>query len=185
MTRSDHRSGSDRVMEVVESEGWPEDEIVLNVQGDEPLIPSAVLDQLVETLAADPGLDSATLCEPLNDYEDLIDPNLVKVVRDARGRALYFSRAAIPHDRERFPTPGTLPTGLWWRHIGVYAYRVRALRRFVDLPMGELESVEKLEQLRLLENGLTMQVEASRRPVPGGVDTEQDLYRVRDLFREA
>jgi len=184
LTRTDHPSGSDRVMEVVAGERWPDDEIVLNVQGDEPLIPPEVLDQLAAALSADGSLASATLCERITEVDELMNPNLVKVVRSTDHRALYFSRAPIPYGRDSFPAlPAVLPaSGRWWRHIGVYAYRVAALRRFVELPMGELEAQEKLEQLRLLENGMQMRVEEACRPVPGGVDTKQDLDRVRNLL---
>ena len=184
MTRSDHASGSDRVMEVATNRGWADDAIVLNVQGDEPQVPAAVLNQLADSLAADSTLASATLCEPVLTYEALLDPNLVKVVRASDGRALYFSRAAIPFGREHFSASGEragdLPAvGRWWRHIGVYGYRCWALRRFVGLPLGQLEALEKLEQLRLLENGLEMQVLEACEEVPGGIDTPEDLERVR------
>lgn len=184
MTRPDHPSGSDRVMEVVADAGWPEDEVVLNVQGDEPLIPPAVLDQLAAAMARDQALESATLCEPILRHADLQNPNVVKVVRAADGRALYFSRAAIPFRRDGMDASGGgLPSaGRWWRHVGVYGYRVGALRRFVSLPTGALEDLEKLEQLRLLENAMTMRVLEACETVPGGVDTPEDLERVRALF---
>ncbi|HEY5645152.1 MAG TPA: 3-deoxy-manno-octulosonate cytidylyltransferase, partial [Pseudomonadales bacterium] len=178
-TRTDHPSGSDRVMEVVARCGWPEDDVVLNVQGDEPLVPPAVLDQLAASLTDAAGFASATLCEPIARLEDLLNPNVVKVVRDAENRALYFSRAAIPHRRDGWTSNDGAPPadGRWWRHVGVYAYRVWALKRFVSLPTGLLEDLEKLEQLRLLENGMDMRVEQACEPVPGGVDTEADLQR--------
>jgi 3-deoxy-manno-octulosonate cytidylyltransferase (CMP-KDO synthetase) len=189
MTRADHPSGSDRIMEVATGEGWGDDDVVLNVQGDEPLVPAEVLDQLAAALAVEPELASATLCEPVTDYPELANPNVVKVIRGADERALYFSRAAIPHDRDHFSAePGALPDSLpeegeWWRHIGVYAYRVWALRKFVSLPVGRLERLERLEQLRLLENGLPMRVAVACQQVPAGVDTEDDLNRVRELLR--
>ena len=171
-------------MEVVEIEGWPNDEIVLNVQGDEPLIPPEVLDQLASLLSAEPELASATLCDPLQRYADLLDPNLVKVVRNADNRAMCCSRAPIPYARDLFTgPPDELPeSGSWWRHIGVYGYRAWALRRFVELPRSSLEAIEKLEQLRLLENGIQMRVEEACQHVPGGVDTEQDLAHIRALL---
>ncbi|MGE0623068.1 MAG: 3-deoxy-manno-octulosonate cytidylyltransferase [Pseudomonadales bacterium] len=185
MTRRDHPSGSDRVMEVVGAAGWPEDDVVLNVQGDEPLIPPAVLDQLAAAMNADTAVASATLCEPIARRADLDNPNVVKVVRAADGRALYFSRSPIPYRRDGLEAPsGGLPAeGRWWRHVGVYAYRVRALDRFVRLPPGTLEQLEKLEQLRLLENAMDMLVLEACEPVPGGVDTPEDLARVRALLR--
>ena len=184
MTRTDHASGSDRVMEVVTARGWDDDEIVLNVQGDEPQIPAAVLEQLAQALDLDSAVASATLCEPVETFEALLDPNLVKVVRASDQRALYFSRAPIPYGRDLFDeSRGVLPgQGQWWRHIGVYGYRCWALQRFVNLPVGTLEALEKLEQLRLLENGLEMLVLQACEPVPGGIDTPEDLARVRALF---
>jgi 3-deoxy-manno-octulosonate cytidylyltransferase (CMP-KDO synthetase) len=182
MTRADHASGSDRVMEVVAARGWSDDDVVLNVQGDEPLIPPAVLNQLAEVLLGQPALASATLCEPVRTYAELNDPNLVKVVRAADQRALYFSRAPIPYGRDHFSqsAEGQLPeAGQWWRHIGVYGYRCGALRQFVSLPVASLEALEKLEQLRLLENGLDMLVLEACEVVPGGIDTPEDLERVR------
>jgi 3-deoxy-manno-octulosonate cytidylyltransferase (CMP-KDO synthetase) len=186
LTRTDHPSGSDRVMEVVRLCGWSEEDIVLNVQGDEPFVPPAVLDQLGEALAAEPEVASATLCEPLSTFEQLLDPNLVKVVRSATGRALYFSRAPVPYGRGMFEdTVGDLPReGAWWRHIGIYGFRCWALERFVRLPMGALEALEKLEQLRFLENDLEMRVIGACEPVPGGIDTPEDLARGRALFEE-
>ncbi len=185
MTRPDHVSGSDRVMEVVSARGWDEGDVVLNVQGDEPQIPPAVLNQLGEALASQPNIPSATLCEPLLTYGELFDPNLVKVVRAADDRALYFSRAPVPYGRDSFANRADTPDaelpsqGRWWRHIGVYGFRCWALQQFVDLPMGTLEALERLEQLRLLENGLDMLVLEASEPVPGGIDTPEDLDRVR------
>lgn len=189
LTSVDHPSGSDRVMEVVARYGWDEKDVVVNLQGDEPLMPAAVLDQLAAALQRQPELASATLCEPLTRRADFENPDVVKVVRGVHGRALYFSRAPIPFDRDRDrgrQSPAAqndhIPAGRrWWRHIGVYAYRVWALRRFVALPVGELEATEKLEQLRLLENGLELQVEEACERVPAGVDTAEDLERVRAL----
>ena len=179
MTRTSHVSGSDRVEEVAEREGWPDETIVVNVQGDEPLLPPEVIRQVADAMAGDSALDAATLCEPIDDERSAADPNCVKVVRDTRNRALYFSRSPIPGaraDRE----PG--PTGPWLRHLGIYGYRAGALRRFVALGPGMLERAESLEQLRLLENGMRLLVLDSCRPVPGGVDTPQDLERVRNYL---
>ena len=177
MTRTDHVSGSDRVEEVAEREGWPDEAIVVNVQGDEPLLPPEAVRQVADAMAADPALDAATLCEPIDDVRSVADANCVKVVRDTRNRALYFSRSPIPGARAD-GEPG--PAGPWLRHLGIYGYRARALRRFVALGPGTLERAESLEQLRLLENGMRMLVLDSCRPVPGGVDTPQDLERVRN-----
>lgn len=185
MTRTDHPSGTDRLHEVATQMGWADDEIVVNVQGDEPLIPAAVVAQVADALALDAVVTAATLAEPLMDVAQLFDPNVVKVVRDANGRALYFSRAPIPYARDSFSgtRPDTLPEpSIWLRHIGIYAYRVAALRRFVGWPRHPLEVLESLEQLRLLGMGEPMRVDVACAKVPGGIDTAADLERVRALF---
>lgn len=188
MTSPSHASGSDRVMEVAEARRWRDDEIVVNVQGDEPLVPPAVIDQVASALASGAhGCGVATLCEPLRAGGDLRDPNVVKVAAAADGRALYFSRAPLPWSRQAFQggIPDALPGDLWRRHIGIYAYRVAALREFVAWPPGRLEQAESLEQLRLLENGRGIVVRDAVAPVPGGVDTAADVERVRALLRAA
>jgi 3-deoxy-manno-octulosonate cytidylyltransferase (CMP-KDO synthetase) len=184
MTRADHTSGSDRVMEVVEQRDWGDDTIVVNVQGDEPLIPPSVIDQVAALLRDSPGSGVATLCEPVAGREQVFDPNVVKVLRSAGGRALYFSRAPIPWFRVDFATNhiGPLPQQGWWRHIGIYGYRVGTLRRFCALPVAPIENFESLEQLRLLHNDIDILIEPACRPVPGGVDTAADLARVRALI---
>ncbi len=181
MTRSDHPSGSDRVMEVVAEQGWSDDDIVVNVQGDEPLIPPAVIDQVAGLLRSSP-CGVATLCEPIIDAADVFDPNIVKAVVSAEGRALYFSRAPVPWSRASFPNPATLGSG-WRRHIGIYAYRVAALREFVAWPPSALEEVEALEQLRLLDHGREIAIADAVAPAPGGVDTPADVERVRAALR--
>ena len=185
MTRADHPSGTDRLHEVATQVGWPDDAIVVNVQGDEPLIPAAVVVQVAEVLALDPGVTAATLAEPLTEVAQLFDPNVVKVVRDIHGRALYFSRSAIPYARDGFSAgrPDVLPEpAIWLRHIGIYAYRVSALRRYVSWPRHPLEILESLEQLRLLGMGEPMRVDVACADVPGGIDTPADLERVRAFF---
>jgi len=184
LTRADHPSGSDRVMEVAQARGWQPDDIVINVQGDEPLIPPAVIRQVAASLDADASLAAATLCEQVRTRETVFDPNAVKVVRRLDGRALYFSRAPVPYARDAFASGSLeLPEGaFWWRHIGIYAYRLWALQRFVQLAPGVIEKLESLEQLRLLENGMEIQVDEACEPVPGGVDTPQDLARVQALL---
>ena len=181
MTRADHASGSDRVMEVAEACGWPDDHVVVNVQGDEPLIPPAVIDQVAGLLDRSTGVGVATLSEPLQDGRDVVDENIVKVVVAATGCALYFSRAPIPYVRGGIPASVSGGGPGWQRHIGIYAYRVAALRRFVTLPVGRLERMESLEQLRFLENGMRIAVEEAVARVPGGVDTPADLERVRQV----
>ena len=185
MTRTDHVSGSDRVMEVAASRGWPDDHVVVNVQGDEPLIPPVVIDQVAQLLDGSAEVGVATLSEPLHRASDISDENIVKVVVTRNGRALYFSRAPIPYARGGFSVSPGDSGGQWRRHIGIYAYRVTALRRFVALPVGRLEATESLEQLRFLENDIGIAVEEAVAPVPGGVDTPADLERVRRAFRES
>ena len=182
LTRSDHRSGSDRVMEVVEAKGWPDDEIVVNVQGDEPLIPPVVIDQVAALI--DDECDVATLGEPITEPADVFDPNIVKVVADRRRRAIYFSRAPIPWHRDGFGggPPARIGTA-WRRHIGIYAYRAGALRAFVSYPPSPLEKLEALEQLRLMEHGHAIAVAEADAPVPGGVDTPADVDRVLGVLR--
>src|SRR6476659_1156736 len=173
MTARTHVSGTDRIAEVAAARGWPDADIVVNVQGDEPLIPPAVIDQVAQLLAANPRADMATLAARIDQLADFNDPNVVKIACDTGGRALYFSRAPIPWNRD---TPTTL-TPASFRHIGIYAYRVGALRRLAGLPASRLEQIEKLEQLRALENGLEIRVAlAVERPL-ADVNTAADLER--------
>lgn len=182
MTDPAHQSGTDRVNEIATAAGWPDDEIIVNLQGDEPLMPAAMVREAARLLAEDPTADIATLCHPLHTLEDWLNPNFVKVVRAANGHALYFSRAPIPWKREGTSPRSPLPIGLAYRHIGLYAYRVGALRRFSVLPPSSLESCEALEQLRALEAGLRIAVGVSDLPPPRGVDTEADLQAVAALL---
>jgi len=177
MTRTDHASGTDRIAEVAVARGWAGSAVVVNVQGDEPTFPPALIDQVAALLDADPRADLATLCTPLTRSEEFTNPNIVKVVRAADGSALYFSRAPIPHDRDA----GTamLPPAGALRHLGIYAYRVEALLRMTRLPVSALEATEKLEQLRALEAGMRIAVGVAG-VVPGiGVDTAADVDRLR------
>lgn len=182
MTDPAHLSGTDRVNEIATAAGWADEEIVVNLQGDEPLMPAAMVIEAARLLADDPSADIATLCHPLHQLEDWLNPNFVKVVRAANGHALYFSRAPIPWKREGTSPTSPLPAGLAFRHIGLYAYRVGALRRFSALPASQLESCEALEQLRALEAGLRIAVGVSEVPAPRGVDTEADLQAVAALL---
>jgi 3-deoxy-manno-octulosonate cytidylyltransferase (CMP-KDO synthetase) len=180
MTAPDHPSGTDRLAEVAALRGWDDDAVVVNVQGDEPLIPPAVIDQVAANLAARPDAGMATLAEPLADAGALRDPNVVKVVRDGAGFALYFSRAPVPFPRDG--APDGVPGDPWRRHIGIYAYRAGLLRRFVGWAPAAIERVEMLEQLRVLDAGERIHVDDACAPVPGGVDTPEDLERLRALF---
>lgn len=185
MTRASHNSGTDRLQEVVQTLGLADDAIVVNVQGDEPLIPPAVIDQVAGNLARNDFASVATLSEPIHSLEDFLNPNIVKAVADNAGRALYFSRAPIAYPRDHFAATGaqSLPLNFTGqRHIGIYAYRVALLNRFVTWPQAALETIESLEQLRVLANGEAIHIEPSVVPVPGGVDTQADLSRVRALL---
>ena len=183
LTSRCHRSGTDRVAEIVAKKGWDEDVIVVNLQGDEPLMPPENLQRVARLLSEDEALTIATLCEPLKDAALLNDPNVVKVVRDRRQRALYFSRAPIPWWRDGSDDQARVPDWpVCLRHVGLYAYRAGFLRTLHELPAGDLEMVESLEQLRFMEGGYRIGVADAPEPVPAGVDTQADLERVRDLM---
>jgi len=184
MTRADHPSGTDRIAEVADRLGWADADIVVNVQGDEPLIDPAVVNAVADALRDDAGAAVATAAHPLKDAGDFFNPNVVKVVCDARGRALYFSRAPIPWDRDRFAAGrDALAADLGaLRHIGLYAYRAGFLRRFGQLEAAPHERSESLEQLRALWHGYPIRVVTLDHPPAPGVDTDEDLARVRRLF---
>ncbi|GAB3041621.1 3-deoxy-manno-octulosonate cytidylyltransferase [Oleiagrimonas citrea] len=185
MTDADLASGSDRIAACAEQRGWDDDDIVVNLQGDEPFAPVGGLRAVVDALA---GSDApmATLAVELDDVEALLDPNCVKLVRAADGRALYFSRAPIPWPRDAFASHREcLPAGIpFLRHIGLYAYRAGFLRRFARLSPTPLERAESLEQLRALEHGHAIQVALTPEPFPPGIDTEDDLRRAERHLRE-
>ncbi|MDK9724488.1 MAG: 3-deoxy-manno-octulosonate cytidylyltransferase [Sterolibacteriaceae bacterium MAG5] len=184
MTRSDHPSGTDRIAEVARQLGWQDDEIVVNVQGDEPLIDPDLIRAVAEALAADPGAAIATAAHAIGDAAEFFNPNVVKVVLDAAGRAHYFSRAPVPWHRDGFAAArDTLPAGFVpLRHVGLYAYRVSFLNRCGNLPPAPHEQAESLEQLRALWHGFPIRViQCAAAPLPG-VDTAEDLERVRKLF---
>jgi len=184
MTSPAHPSGTDRLQEVARQLGWHDDDIVVNVQGDEPLIPPEVIDQVAANLEAAGAAGIATLAEPLDSVEQLFNPNIVKLVRDIHGRALYFSRAPMPWARDLFATDrSVLPANpLYFRHLGIYAYRVRFLHDYVSWPPCELEQLESLEQLRALYHGVKIHVAVADVALPPGVDTLADLERVRALL---
>jgi 3-deoxy-manno-octulosonate cytidylyltransferase (CMP-KDO synthetase) len=176
MTSPAHQSGTDRIAEAATRAGWDAADIVVNLQGDEPLLPPALLRQVAALLAADPGAAIATLATPVRSLEEYLDPNAVKVVAGPDGRALYFSRAPIPWHRDGAPGGGPSHVGAR-RHIGLYAYRVGALQRLAALPVAALEEIEKLEQLRALVNGLPIVVaDALERPGQD-INTPEDLER--------
>ena len=181
LTRADHPSGSDRLAEAVTALNWADDAIVVNVQGDEPLIAPTMINACAATLAAQTDCPMATVAHAIDDAEEFRNPNVVKLVTDAAGRALYFSRAPIPWWRDG-PSPACPHPGAVWRHVGLYAYRVGFLKRFPQLAVSPLEGIESLEQLRVLWHGHRIAVHISpERPGPG-VDTPDDLARVRALI---
>lgn len=187
MTSPDHPSGTDRLQEVATHFGWPDEQIVVNVQGDEPMIPPRVIDQVAFNLAGQAEAGIATLCDRISDIAELVDPNAVKVVFDSRGMALYFSRATIPWPREQFKSAqDAMPVhGNWYRHIGIYAYRTAFLHEYVTWRPAPPEQLEQLEQLRALYNGVGIHVATASERVPGGVDTQADLDAVRRRFAGA
>ncbi|MBM0105147.1 3-deoxy-manno-octulosonate cytidylyltransferase [Steroidobacter sp. S1-65] len=184
MTSPNHLSGTDRIAEVAHLRGWDERTIVVNVQGDEPLLPPGLVGQAADLLARHEDADIATLSTPVTSLHEFLDPNVVKVVTAQNGTALYFSRAPIPWTRDGAPqglSSQTIFAGAQ-RHLGIYAYRVDALQRVTALQPGELELTEKLEQLRALQAGMKLVVAAASVPPPAGVDTESDLIRVRAVL---
>lgn len=190
MTRADHASGTDRVAEAAGLLELPPDDLVVNVQGDEPLIPPGLIDRVAAELSTRDGCAIATAAHPIAETGDWFDPNAVKVVRDATGLALYFSRAPIPFAREALagfpdaPRPPTLPgaaAGLVLRHVGIYAYRAAFLAEYPELPPSPLERIESLEQLRALWHGYAIAVALVDDAPPAGVDTPADLARVRAM----
>lgn len=179
MTSPEHRSGTDRLAECAGQLSWPDDRIIVNLQGDEPFAPATGIRQLAELLAAS-GEPMATLVTEIRDLAEFNNPNAVKVVLDRRGRALYFSRAPVPWPRD---VPGALPSPAW-RHIGIYAYRAGFLRQLSMLPPSPLECSESLEQLRALENGFGIAVARTLAEFPQGVDTQEDLVRANRYWAE-
>jgi len=190
MTSADHPSGTDRLEEVVTKLKLSNDDIVVNVQGDEPLIPPEVIDQVAQNLASQKMAGVATHCEKLTELEQIFNPNAVKVVFAKNGLANYFSRAPIPWARDSFSAlmksdqqASQIPAGAeYFRHIGIYAYRVGFLKNYVTWPPSMTEETECLEQLRALSNGVDIHVEEALLTPPAGVDTEEDLLRLRKLM---
>ena len=186
MTSTEHGTGSDRLAEVIDKKNYADDHIIVNLQGDEPLMPASVINQVAENLKNNPSASSSTVCTRILSADDLFDPNVVKVVTDQNGFALYFSRASIPWDREHFSNHATLPDyAEHYRHIGLYAYRAGFLKKFVTWPVCHHEKVESLEQLRSLWNGEKIHVDIAAE-IPGpGIDTPDDLAKVRKMFSDS
>lgn len=181
MTSKDHPSGTDRLSEVARIRGWDRQDVVVNVQGDEPLVPAVLVEQVANLLVSKPECDMATLCESIHTLDEFTRSSIVKVVRSQHLEALYFSRASIPWDRDGFAGGITHVPADAMRHLGLYAYRVALLQDFITWPMGSLEKIENLEQLRVLENGRRIAIEAAKVSLPAGVDTAEDLERLRAL----
>ncbi|HIE55638.1 MAG TPA: 3-deoxy-manno-octulosonate cytidylyltransferase [Chromatiaceae bacterium] len=187
MTDPGHASGTERVAEVIEVMGWSDDEVVVNLQGDEPLMPPPLLDQVAEDVQRHEAADMATLAAHLESPDQLFDPATVKVVLDRKGYALYFSRVPIPWQRDEMKwgeAPSMELARKYLRHIGLYAYRAGFVREYVKWPSSELEQTESLEQLRVLWQGRRIHVSMAAEPPPAGVDTPEDLQRVERLLRE-
>lgn len=188
ITSDRHPSGTDRLEEVVSSLMLDKDAVIVNLQGDEPLLSVNAIEQVAANLISNSDCGMATLCEKIENQEDIDNPNVVKVVRSIQNRALYFSRAGIPclrtnpAESQDITIERNIREGLWYRHIGLYAYRVSTLKQFVTWPPSKLELAESLEQLRALENGIAIHCEEACEAVPGGVDTQADLERIRKLL---
>ena len=183
LTHAHHQSGTDRIAEVVQQQGWGDDTIVVNVQGDEPLIPPGLIRDVAQHLHDHPECAIATACHAIHDEETMRNPNVVKAVLDKDGNALYFSRAPIPYPRDAFAKGEAVPSGLpVLRHIGIYAYRVSFLHAFGSLAPAAIEQGEALEQLRALWHGYKIGVTITDEAPPAGVDTEADLAVARRSF---
>ena len=180
MTRIDHQSGTDRIAEVAQQLNWADNEIVVNVQGDEPLIDPKLIKEVAAHLAQSKDAVMATACHAIHDEANMINTNVVKVVMDANGNALYFSRAPIPYPRD-----DTYKNNIQaYRHIGIYAYRVGFLKQYAKLALTELEKIESLEQLRVLHHGYKIGVTITQNAPASGVDTQADLDYVISIFKD-
>ncbi len=179
MTRVDHQSGTDRIAEVAQNLNWDNDDIVVNVQGDEPLIDPALIQEVALTLAHSRDAMMATACHAIHDEASMLNPNVVKVVMDADGNAMYFSRAPIPYPRDEAHKQSLKAH----RHIGIYAYRVGFLKQYAELSVTQLEQIESLEQLRVLHHGYKIAITVTDHAPATGVDTQADLDYVRSVFQ--
>lgn len=184
MTSRHHESGTERLAEVVDILELDADELVVNVQGDEPFIPSANIQQVAENLNLHPQAEMATLAVRLRDVEEVFNPNVVKVVTDKLGYALYFSRATVPYDRSRFLDEDNIDEvgDYYLRHIGIYAYRAGFIRQYVNMTPSGLEQIESLEQLRVLWHGEKIHVDIAAETPPAGIDTPADLARIIERY---
>ncbi|ENW81445.1 3-deoxy-manno-octulosonate cytidylyltransferase [Acinetobacter sp. ANC 3929] len=181
LTNPDHPSGTDRLSEVARIKGWAVDDIIVNVQGDEPLLPAKLVQQVSQLLIDHPHCAMSTLCEPIHQLEEFQRDSIVKVVMSNRNEALYFSRATIPYDRDGAKQAEQQLHNQAFRHLGLYAYRVKLLQEYVTWEQGQLEKLESLEQLRVLENGHRIAIAVAEANLPPGVDTQADLDRLNAM----
>ena len=177
MTNKEHASGTDRLNEVSTQLGWADDTLVINVQGDEPLIPSSLIRQLIRFTLDENQFDITTVISPIHCLDEFSNPNIVKVAMGEYNRAVYFSRSVVPFNRDQ---PNTVASV--YRHIGIYAYSVKSLRQFCQYPESTLEHIEKLEQLRALSNGLSIGATIIDQAPSHGIDTEQDYLKVKTIM---
>lgn len=183
LTSPDHQSGSDRIAECAEKLAWPDGHLVVNLQGDEPLMPPACLDQVAALLDQRADCEVASLYWPITEAAEVQNPNAVKVVTDSQNRALYFSRSPIPYARSFVSIADAIVAGVEWkRHLGLYAYRLAALRRYTASAPTPLEKSERLEQLRIMEQGGRIAMAAACEFIPAGIDTPDDMQRVRAII---
>ncbi len=181
ITDPNHPSGTDRLSEVARIKGWDADDIIVNVQGDEPLLPAPLVIQVATLLAENPQCSMSTLCEPIHQLEEFQRESIVKVVMSKFNEALYFSRSPIPYERKTEQLNDQTLHQSAYRHLGLYAYRVKLLQEYVTWDMGTLERLESLEQLRVLENGHRIAIDIAQVNLPPGVDTQADLDRLNAL----
>ena len=181
MTDPQHPSGTDRLSEVARIKGWDAQDIIVNVQGDEPLLPAQLVQQVADLLVQKPQCSMSTLCEPIHELEEFQRDSIVKVVMSKFNEALYFSRSAIPYDRDGAKQAVATLHQQAFRHLGLYAYRVSLLQNYVTWDMGQLEQLESLEQLRVLENGHRIAIQVATVNLPPGVDTQSDLDRLNAM----
>ncbi|ENV62949.1 3-deoxy-manno-octulosonate cytidylyltransferase [Acinetobacter junii NIPH 182] len=181
LTSPDHPSGTDRLSEVARLKRWAEDDIIVNVQGDEPLLPAKLVKQVSQLLVDNPNCSMSTLCEPINALDEFQRDSIVKVVMSKHNEALYFSRATIPYDRDGAKQKQQSMHSSAYRHLGLYAYRVKLLQEYVTWDQGVLEKLESLEQLRVLENGHRIAIAIAEANLPPGVDTQEDLDRLNSM----
>ena len=181
LTRADHPSGTDRLSQVARLKGWSADDIIVNVQGDETLLPAQLVQQVTQLLVEQAQCSMSTLCEPIHQLDEFQRDSIVKVVMSNRNEALYFSRATIPYDRDGAKQSQPTLHDQAFRHLGLYAYRVKLLQEYVTWEQGNLEKLESLEQLRVLENGHRIAIAIAEANLPPGVDTQADLDRLNAM----